>query len=908
MIFIKKYGMFFTSIWLKSLKFITMDKKAYYEIENREWLDSLEYVIRHEDPERVRELLLMLQAKAQENGIEFNLPENTPYLNTISPNEESPFPGSQEIERKIKSLVRWNAMAMVVRANLESEGIGGHISTYASAATLFEVAFNHFLRGEKEGQEPDIVYFQGHASPGVYARSFLEGRLSEKQLHNFRQELREGGGLPSYPHPRLMPDYWQFPTVSMGLAPLMAIYQARFNKYLEDRGLKEATDQRVWAFVGDGEMDEPESMGALTVARREELDNLIFVVNCNLQRLDGPVRGNGKVIQELESAYRGAGWNVIKVVWGKDWDTLLDKDEDGDLIRAMEETPDGQFQKYVVSSGDYIRKDFFGRTEKLLSLVENYSDEQLQKLRRGGHDPIKVYNAFKAAVKTKGKPTVVLAQTIKGYGLGEAGEGRNITHQQKKLNEQELLHFRSRFGIPLSDDDAKKAPFYRPSDDSEEMKYLKKRREALGGFLPNRTDKADPVEAPDDKVYQELIDGSGDREFATTMALVQLMGKLLRDKNMGRRVVPIVPDESRTFGMDALFRQAGIYSHTGQNYEPVDKESLLYYKEAKDGAILEEGITEAGCMASFIAAGTSYSTHNTNMIPFFIFYSMFGFQRVGDFIWAAADARSRGFLVGGTSGRTTLAGEGLQHQDGQSQLAALSITSLRAYDPAFAYEVAVIVKDGIKRMFIDQQDLMYYITVLNEKYPMPAMPDGVEEGIIRGMYRYRKTRKRKGEKVHLLGSGAILNEALRAADMLEKDYGVRADVWSVTSYKALYDDARETDRWNRLNAGKKQRKTYIEECFEGDEELCIAAHDYVKAVPMTVCRWFPGILTVLGTDGFGRSDNRRALRDFFEVDDRHIAYAALHSLFINKKIEKKILQKAADDLKINSDKPNPTAD
>lgn len=883
-----------------------MNKDKYYEIENREWLDSLEYIIENEDDERVKDILTRLHAKAQEHGITYSCPGNTPYINTISPVDESPFPGSQEIERKIKSLVRWNAMAMVVRANLESEGIGGHISTYASAATLFEVGFNHFFRGETKDRKADIIYFQGHASPGVYARSFLEGRLSDKDLHNFRQELRKDGGLPSYPHPRSMPDYWQFPTVSMGLSPLMAIYQARFNKYLEDRGLIEGSDQKIWALVGDGEMDEPESMGALTVAKREELDNLIFVVNCNLQRLDGPVRGNGKVIQELEAAYKGAGWNVIKVIWGKDWDPLLEQDEDGDLVKVMGETPDGQYQKYVVSSGEYIRNDFFGKSEKLLKMVENYSDEQLEKLRRGGHDPIKVYNAFKSAVNHKGSPTVVLAQTIKGYGLGEAGEGRNITHQQKKLNEKELLHFRSRFGIPLSDEDAKKMPFYRPSEESEEMKYLKKRREELGGFLPERKAKADPIEKPDDKHYKELLEGTGDREFATTMAIVQLIGKLLRDKKIGKRIVPIVPDESRTFGMDALFRQVGIYSHTGQNYEPVDKDSLLYYKEAKDGAILEEGITEAGCMASFIAAGTAYATHKINMIPFFIFYSMFGFQRVGDFIWAAADARTRGFLIGGTSGRTTLPGEGLQHTDGHSHLAALSIPTLRAYDPAFAYEVAVIVKEGIRQMFIEQEDLMYYITVLNEKYPMPEKPDGVDEGIIKGMYKYRKTRKPKGEKVHLFGSGAILNEALRAADILENDYGVRADVWSVTSYKALYDDARETDRYNRLNPSKKQKKTYIEKCLEGDEGLCIAAHDYVKAIPMTVCRWFPGILTVLGTDGFGRSDNRRALRDYFEVDDRHIAFAALHSLHENKKLEKKVLNKAVKDLKINNEKPNPS--
>ncbi|MDZ7743495.1 MAG: pyruvate dehydrogenase (acetyl-transferring), homodimeric type [Bacteroidota bacterium] len=883
-----------------------MDKKKYYDIENREWLDSLDYIIENEDPERVQEILHLLRVRAQKHGIEFMRPSNTPYINTIAAGKESPYPGSRELERKIKSLIRWNAMAMVVRANKESEGIGGHISTYASAATLYEVGFNHFFKGGDAGHPADLVYFQGHASPGMYARSFLEGRLNEKDLHNFRQELREGGGLSSYPHPRLMPDYWQFPTVSMGLGPITAIYQARFNKYLEDRGLIKENDQKIWAMVGDGEMDEPESMGALTVASREELDNLVFVINCNLQRLDGPVRGNGKVIQELEAAYKGAGWNVIKVIWGADWDPLLQKDKNGQLVRIMEETPDGQYQKYVASSGDYIRKDFFGKSEETKKLVENYSDEQLEKMRRGGHDPQKVFNAFKKAVNHKGSPTVILAKTIKGYGLGEAGEGRNITHQQKKLNEKELLDFRDRFGIPLSDEDAMKAPFYRPSDDSEEIKYLKKRREKLGGYLPKRQAKADPIKAPDDKVYKELLQGSGDRDFATTMAIVSLLGKLLNDKNIGERIVPIVPDESRTFGMDALFRTVGIYSHTGQNYEPVDKDSLLYYKEAKDGAILEEGITEAGCMSSFIAAGTSYSLHSVNMIPFFIFYSMFGFQRVGDLIWAAADARARGFMVGGTSGRTTLAGEGLQHTDGHSQLNALAFPNLKAYDPAYSYEVAVIVKEGIRRMFIEQEDLMYYITVLNEKYKMQKMPGNVEEGILKGMYRYKKSRKRSGEKVHLMGSGAILNEALRAAEILEKDYGLMADVWSVTSYKELYDNAREVDRWNRMHPDKKAKKTYIEECLKGDEARCIAAHDYVKAIPMTVCRWFPGILTVLGTDGFGRSDNRRALRDYFEVDDKHIAYTALHSLYLDGKVEKKTVLKAAKELKIDKDKSNPT--
>jgi pyruvate dehydrogenase E1 component len=881
-------------------------EKEYYDVENQEWLDSLNYLIQNEEPQRVRDILALLQNRAHKEGIVFRCPGNTPYINSISPRKEVPYPGSREIERRIKSLIRWNAMAMVVRANLESEGIGGHISTYASSATLLEVAFNHFFRGGESGEPADIIYFQGHASPGIYARSFLEGRLSERDLHNFRQELRKDGGLTSYPHPRLMPDYWRFPTVSMGLGPLMAIYQARFNKYLEDRGLKEKTNQKIWAFMGDGEMDEPESLGAITVASREKLDNLIFVVNCNLQRLDGPVRGNGKIIQELEAAFKGARWKVFKVIWGSDWDPLIAQDDSGDLLKVMEETPDGQFQKYVVSSGEYIRKDFFGRSEKLLKLVENYSDEQLEKLNRGGHDPRKVYNAYNAAINYTGGPVVILAQTIKGYGLGEAGEGRNITHQQKKLNEDELMSFRSRFGISLSDEEARKAPFFRPDENSEEIQYLLKRRKELGGFLPKRNKEAPPITLPDDKIYIELIEGSGDRELATTMSMVNLMAKMMADKNMGKLVVPIVPDESRTFGMDALFRKFGIYSHVGQNYEPVDKDSLLYYKEATDGAILEEGITEAGCMSSFIAAGTSYSTHKINMIPMFIYYSMFGFQRIGDLVWAAADARTRGFMIGGTSGRTTLAGEGLQHQDGHSHLIAMSVPSVKAYDPAFAYELAVIVKDGMKRMFVDQEDLIYYITVLNEKYKMPAMPKGVEDGILKGMYRFKKSSKKKGEKVHLFGSGAILNENIRAAEALEKDYDLSVDVWSVTSYKELYENANETERWNRLNPEKPPRKNYIQECMEGEEGLCLAAHDYMKAIPLTVCKWFPGNLTALGTDGFGRSDNRRALRDYFEVDDRHIAYAAIHSLFSQGKLDKKVVLKAKKDFNINSNKPNPT--
>lgn len=885
---------------------MTQDKREIFEQENKEWLESLDFLIENESPDRVKEILGLLQNRASKNGIHFSCPSKTPYINTIPVSEEKPYPGSREIERKIKSIIRWNAMAMVVRANRESEGIGGHISTYASAATLFEVGFNHFFKGPGEDGNTDLVYFQGHASPGVYARSYVEGRLSEKDLTNFRQELRKEGGLSSYPHPRLMPSYWKFPTVSMGLSPIQAIYQARFNRYLEDKGLIKKSDQKVWALLGDGEMDEPESLGAITLASRENLDNLIFVINCNLQRLDGPVRGNSQVIQELETAFKGARWNVIKVIWGNDWDPLIEKDEEGILVRRLGELVDGQYQKYAVSDGSYIRKDLFGVDDRLLKMVENYSDEQLEKMRRGGHDPKKVFNAFAKAVNHTGSPTVILAQTIKGYGLGEAGEGRNVTHQQKKLNEEELKQFRSRFGIPISDKDIKEAPFYKPDEDSEEMEYLKKQREKLGGYIPVRDeDRFKPIDMPDENIWDELLKGSGDRELATTMVIVQLMSKLLKDKNIGELIVPIVPDESRTFGMDALFRQVGIYSHVGQLYEPVDKESLLYYKEAKDGAILEEGITEAGCMSSFMAAGTAGITHGVNTIPFFIFYSMFGFQRVGDLIWAACDMRAKGFMIGGTSGRTTLPGEGLQHADGHSHLLAFKAPNIKAYDPTFGYEISVIMREGLKRMYVDNEDLIYYVTVMNEKYQMPEIPDDVEEGILRGMYRYKKTRKRKTEKkVHLLGSGTILREALKAAEILEDSYDIPADVWSVTSYKELYLDAMDTERTNIRKTSDD--KNYIDQCFnKEDGEVFVSATDYLKAVPLTVGKYFPGDFYALGTDGFGRSDNRGALRDFFEVDAKHIAFTALSGLYKRDKIDKKTFNKTLKDLNIKKDKVNP---
>jgi pyruvate dehydrogenase E1 component len=892
-------------------KEIKKDKEKISEleaIETKEWIDSLDHVLQRGGPGRVKNLLRQLQVHAQESGVKLPFTANTPYINTIPVEEQPPFPGSREIERRIKSIIRWNAMAMVVRANRLEEGIGGHISTYASAATLYEIGFNYFFRARTENQEGDLIYFQGHASPGIYARAFLEGRLSVEQLKNFRNELRPGGGLSSYPHPWLMPHFWQFPTVSMGLSPIMAIYQARFNRYLEDRGLKKPSDAKVWAFVGDGEVDEPESLGAITLASREHLDNLIFVINCNLQRLDGPVRGNGKIIQELEAIFRGAGWNVIKVVWGSDWDPLLARDHDGVLLKQMEETVDGQYQKYSVSSGKYIREHFFGVDPRLLEMVKNYSDEQLQKLNRGGHDPEKVYAAYKAAVEHKGSPTVILAKTVKGYGLGESGEGKNITHQQKKLNEEELREFRSRFGIPISDDDVAKAPFYKPSDDSPEMQYLHARRQELGGYIPQRVVKCEPIKAPGDELFEEFYKGSDGREVSTTMAFVRLLVKLLRNKEIGKLIVPIVPDEARTFGMEGLFRQFGIYSHLGQLYEPVDKETLLFYKEAKDGQILEEGITEAGSMSSFIAAGTAYATHGINTIPFFTFYSMFGFQRIGDLIWAAGDMRCRGFLVGGTSGRTTLAGEGLQHQDGNSHILAYPVPNLKAYDPAFAYELAVIIQDGIRRMFEQQQDVFYYLTVMNEPYVQPPMPDGVKKGILKGMYRL-KASEHKNTKLHaqLFGSGAILNEALKAQKILEERYDVAADVWSVTSYKELYRDGHDVDRWNMLHPSEIQRVPYISQCLQDvpEDSVFVAATDYIKAVPDSISKWLPKPLVTLGTDGFGRSDSRRALREFFEVDARFITLAVLSELARQKKIGTEVVEHAMKEKHIDPAKVNP---
>jgi pyruvate dehydrogenase E1 component len=874
--------------------------------EIQEWLESLDSVLQSSGPDVASYILERLRAHAKVVGIEIPFTAKTPYVNTIPHSLQPAFPGDQQLERRIKSLVRWNAIAMVVRANREEHNIGGHISTYASAATLYEVGFNHFFRARTPEFEGDTVYFQGHAAPGIYARAFLEGRLSAAKLENFRRELKPGGGLSSYPHPWLMPDFWEFPTVSMGLSPLMAIYQARYNRYLEDRGIKPVTDAKVWAFLGDGETDEPESLGAITLAAREKLDNLIFVINCNLQRLDGPVRGNGQIIQELESAFRGAGWNVIKVLWGTEWDSILDRDTEGLLVKRMGELVDGEYQKLVVSSGAYVREHFFGSDPRLLRLVEPLADEELRRLRLGGHDPRKVYAAYKSAVEHKGAPTVILARTIKGYGLGEAGEGKNVTHQQKKLNEEELREFRSRFDIPLTDEQCAEVPFYRPADNSEEAQYLRARREELGGYVPRRSVRAKPLVADHDELFNEFLTGSDGREVSTTMAFVGILRKMLRDPEMGKLIVPIVPDEARTFGMESLFRTVGIYSSVGQRYEPVDVNTLLYYKEAKDGQILEEGITEAGSMASFIAAGTAYATHGINTIPFFIYYSMFGFQRIADFIWAAADMRVRGFLLGGTSGRTTLAGEGLQHQDGNSQVLALPVPNLRAYDPAFAYELAVIIQDGIRRMYKEGESIFYYITVMNEPYAMPEMPGDVREGILKGMYKFRAATNGDSKlRAQLFGSGAILNEALRAQEILAEKYGVAADVWSVTSYKALYSDGIETDRWNRLHPGEKPRVPYVTECLGDAPGVLVAATDYLKTLPSMISQWIPRRMATLGTDGFGRSEGRASLRDFFEVDSRFITLAALNELFLDRKIQKCVIEKAIADLGIDSEKPNP---
>lgn len=877
------------------------------EIENKEWLNSLKWILNNRSEDRTSDLLALLQNEARKNGIELSKSFSTPYINTISPEEETNYPGDLEIEQKLMALIRWNAMAMVVRANQKEEGIGGHISTYGSIADLFEVGFNHFFNVSESGLQ-DIVYFQGHAAPGVYSRAFLEGRLSEKDLINFRRELADGGGLSSYPHPHLMKDFWNNPTVSMGLAPLTSLYQARFNKYLENRRLAKNELPHVWGFFGDGEMDEPESMGNIAVAANENLDNLTYVINCNLQRLDGPVRGNNKIIRELEMRFRGAGWNVIKVLWGSDWDPLFEQDEDGLLTKELTILNDGQLQKYAYSDGEFIRKDLFGRHQILQKLAEPYSDEELKQLKRGGHDPVKIFNAFKKAVEHKGEPTVILAQTIKGYGQGEAGEASNVSHQQKKLDVDALKYFRDFFKVPVNDDEIENVPFLNPGEESEEIQYLKERRESLGGFLPERNDRTDPLEQPDPAIFEEYDEGSGDSETATMMVMIQILGKLLKDENVGDHIVPIIPDESRTFGMESLFRQVGIYAAEGQQYDPVDEDSLMYYREDKEGVILEEGITEAGCMGSFIAAGTAYSHLGINMIPFFFFYSMFGFQRIGDFAWAAADAGAKGFYIGGIAGRTSLPGEGLQHQDGQSQLYAFAFPKLRAYDPAFAYEVAVIVQNGIEEMYVKKNDLSYYITVTKSTYPMPQKPgepENIDEQIIKGMYRFKISEMDGSDKkAHLFGSGAIMQEVLKAADLLETDYNIATDIWSITSYKALYDNAIDTDRENRTKNRLNRQRTNIEIALHEMDGVFVIASDYLKAVPLTLSSWFPKPVCVLGTDGFGRSESTADLRKFFEVDARHIAFAALFELTRKGNVERKVLNKAAEELDIDPDKIN----
>jgi pyruvate dehydrogenase E1 component len=876
-------------------------------IETAEWLDSLEYVLESRGPERAAFLIQSLRNRARQSGVTLAPSTITPYINTISADQQPAFGGNREIERRIKSIIRWNAMAMVVRANKKFDGIGGHISTYASAATLYEVAFNHFFRGRgDDGYDGDQIYFQGHASPGIYARAFLEGRLSEENLLCFRRELRDVQGLSSYPHPWLMPDFWEFPTVSMGLAPIMAIYQARFNRYMQDRGIKSTEHARVWAFLGDGECDEPETLGAITLASREKLDNLTFVINCNLQRLDGPVRGNGKIIQELEGAFRGAGWNVIKVVWGDDWDELLEDDETGLLVQRMGEVVDGQYQKYTAMPGSYIREHFFGKYPEVAELVKNYSDEKLERMRRGGHDPEKVYAAYKMATELKnGRPTVILAKTIKGYGLGEVGEGKNIAHNKKKANEEELREFRSRFGIPISDDDVAEAPFYKPPEDSVEMNYLKERRAELGGSVPRRATEVPTMEVPTLAEYEEFLGGSNDKQMSTTMGVVRMMIKLCKEKSIGKYIVPIVPDESRTFGMEGMFRQVGIYAHAGQLYDPVDSDQLMYYKEAVNGQILEEGITEAGSMASFNAAGTAYSQHGINMIPFFIYYSMFGFQRIGDLIWAAADMRAKGFMIGGTAGRTTLNGEGLQHQDGHSLLNAIAFPTVRAYDPAFVYETAVIILHGLKKMYQEGETAIYYITAENENYVMPAMPKGAEEGIIQGIYKLN-TEKASGDlKVQLFGSGAILRSVLKAQQILKDEYNVASNVWSVTSYTQLRRDADACTRWNMLHPTKKPKKSYLEKTLKGQEGPFIAASDYVKAVSEQVDPWIPGGLFTLGTDGMGRSETREALRRHFEVDAECIVIASLYRLMQEGKVSAEVVAGAIESLGVDAEKVNP---
>jgi pyruvate dehydrogenase E1 component len=873
--------------------------------ETQEWLDALEGVLEYEGAHRAHYLLEKLIDKSRRSGAYLPYSANTAYINTIPPGQEERSPGNHELEHRIRSYVRWNAMAMVVRANKVSSELGGHIASFASAATLYDVGFDHFWHAPSETHGGDLIYAQGHSAPGIYARAFLEGRITAEQLDNFRQEV-DGKGLSSYPHPWLMPDFWQFPTVSMGLGPITAIYQARFMRYLRDRGILDTDGRKVWAFMGDGEMDEPESLGAISLAARERLDNLIFVVNCNLQRLDGPVRGNGKIIQELEADFRGAGWNVIKVIWGSYWDPLLAKDKNGLLLKRMEEAVDGEYQTFKSKDGAYVRKHFFGKYPELLEMVANMSDDDIWRLNRGGHDPHKMYAAYAAAVKHQGQPTVILAKTIKGYGMGEAGEGQNITHQQKKMGTTSIRSFRDRFNIPIPDDKLEEVPLYKPADDSPEMRYLKERVAAMGGPLPQRRRKAGPLEVPELAAFDALLKSSEDREMSTTMAFVRILNTIIRDKKIGKFVVPIVPDESRTFGMEGMFRQLGIYSSVGQLYKPEDADQLMYYKEDKQGQVLQEGINEAGGLCSWIAAGTAYSTHGISMIPFYIFYSMFGFQRVGDLIWAAGDSRTRGFLLGGTAGRTTLNGEGLQHEDGHSHLLAATVPNCLSYDPTFAYEVAVIVQDGMRRMYKEQQDVFYYITVMNENYTHPAMPAGAEPGILKGMYLFSEgAGDKKKPRVQLLGSGTILREVIAAADLLKNDFGVAADIWSCPSFNELRREGLEVDRWNLLHPEEKQRKSYVEQCLEGRMGPAIAATDYMKAFADQIRPFVKRNYRVLGTDGFGRSDFRKQLRKFFEVDRYYVSVAALKALAEEGTVPASTVAQAIKKYGIDPNKPYP---
>lgn len=872
--------------------------------ETQEWIEALDSVLQFEGTERAHFLLEKLIDKARRSGAYLPYTANTAYLNTIPVAHQKNSPGNMAIEHRIRSVIRWNAAAMVVQANRKTSELGGHIASFSSAATLYDVGFNHFFKAPNDQSHGDLIFFQGHSAPGIYSRAFLEGRISEEQLLSFRQEALNDKGLSSYPHPWLMRDFWQFPTVSMGLGPLMAIYQARFMKYLENRGFLQPSDRKIWAFMGDGEMDEPESLGAISLASREKLDNLIFVVNCNLQRLDGPVRGNGKIIQELEANFRGAGWNVLKVIWGGYWDALLDRDKDGLLQKRMEEAVDGEYQAYKAHGGAYTREHFFGKYPELKAMVANMSDTDIWRLNRGGHDPHKVYSAYAAAMAHKDQPTVILAKTVKGYGMGEAGEGQNVTHSQKKMGEEALKAFRDRFNIPVTDSQISQVPFYRFPEDSEEMKYMRERREALGGYMPVRKDTAEPLKIPDISIFETLLKDSGDRDFSTTMAFVRMLSALTRNKDIGKNVVPIVPDEARTFGMEGMFRQLGIYSYSGQLYKPMDADQVMYYREDKKGQILQEGINEAGAMSSWIAAGSSYFTHGVNMIPFYIYYSMFGFQRIGDLAWAAGDMQVRGFLIGGTAGRTTLAGEGLQHQDGHSLIVAGTIPNCISYDPTYAYEMAVIIHDGMKRMYQNRDNVFYYITAMNENYHHPAMPEGVEEGIIKGMYCLQEG-KGKGSKVQLMGSGTILREVIAAAELLKQDFDIDADIWSMTSINELAREATDVVRWNQLHPTKKARKSYVEQMLEGRKGPAVIATDYTRTYSNQIREHIPMKLVALGTDGFGRSDTRANLRTFFEVNKYYITVAALKALADEGELETKVVQQAIKKYNIDAEKPNP---